>query len=65
MTFLKAAEKVLREAGRPMRPDEIAREKARKAAEEKKFKALVLSGFLDKTAWWQKVSEHREKGTEK
>ena len=30
-------------------------------AEEKKLKSLVLSGFLDKNAWWQKVSEHRQK----
>lgn len=73
-------------------PEEIAREKERKAAaeaerrrveaepaakriadakedafayprdaEEKKLKSLVLSGFLDKGAWWQKVTEHRQK----
>ena len=35
-------------------------------AEEKKLKSLALSGFLDKTAWWQKVAEHRQKtGTTK
>lgn len=30
-------------------------------AEEKKLKSLVLSGFLDKNAWWQKVTAHRRK----